>query len=313
MARSSRRSRGRRPRVYREGAFASPPSLSAKSAPEDANAETLERSTIAKDAPIEIRYETGVEFEPVGVIAEAPRPAPRSAPRARGQLLAEVALVVVLVLGLVLYWPAPSPSRPVVPDLSLVDRAAALEFWRDPSAVQEEDDLSPPKSVPWWIPIPPAPTLAGFPVASAPPVRVYITTVDVKALAESVGVDHYGAMDVPSNYFNVGWYKLGPVPGDAGDAVLDGHVGPPDKPMVFGKLATIKPGDGITVVLADGTRRYFAVTSIKSWPWWAHPYGLFQPDGPARLTLITCSGTYDDKKFSYPERLVVEARYLGQG
>jgi hypothetical protein len=27
----------------------------------------------------------------------------------------------------------------------------------------------------------------------------------------------------------------------------------------------------------------------------------------------TCSGIYDDKKFSYPERLVVEARYLGQG
>lgn len=282
-------------------------------APEEANAETLEQGSVANDAPVEIRYESGAAFEPMDVVAEGPRPAPRSRPRAPGQLLAEVALVAVVVMGLVLFWPAPTLSRPFVPDLGLIDRAAALQFWRDPLAIQQDEDLSPPKSIPWRIPIPPAPVLAGFPVASAPPARVYITTADVKARAESVGADRYGAMDVPSNYFNVGWYKLGPVPGDAGDAVLDGHVGTPDKPLVFSKLGTIKPGDGITVVLADGTRRYFAVTSIKSWPWWAHPYGLFQPDGPARLTLITCSGTYDDKKFSYPERLVVEARYLGQG
>jgi hypothetical protein len=249
--------------------------------------------------------------ETAPAVVEATRPGPGS--RAPGQLLAEVALVAVLVLGLALYWPAPPLSPPKVPDLNLLDRAASLQFSRDPEAVQQQEDQSPPRSIPWRIPIPPAPLLAGFPVASAAPARVYISTIDVKALAEPVGSDGYGAMAVPSNYFNVGWYKLGPVPGDAGDAVFDGHVGPPDKPLVFGKLATIKAGDRITVVLADGNRRYFAVTSIKSWPWWAHPYGLFQPDGPARLTLITCSGTYDDKKFSYPERLVVEARYLGQG
>ncbi|MFI5267231.1 MAG: class F sortase [Chloroflexota bacterium] len=143
--------------------------------------------------------------------------------------------------------------------------------------------------------------------------QLFIASANLHPLVESVGVDRYGAMDVPYNYFDVAWYKLGPVPGDPGDAVIDGHAGYPDQPLVFGRLGSLKAGDKIVIVLADGSRRTFAVDSIKSWPWRSHPTGLFDPSGPPRLTLITCTGKYDDKKYSYADRLVVEARYLGQG
>jgi hypothetical protein len=38
---------------------------------------------------------------------------------------------------------------------------------------------------------------------------------------------------------------------------------------------------------------------------------MAEPYGPPRLTLITCTGHFDDKAYSYSSRLVVEARYQG--
>ena len=41
------------------------------------------------------------------------------------------------------------------------------------------------------------------------------------------------------------------------------------------------------------------------------PPGMAEPYGPPRLTLITCSGHFDKDRFSYSQRLVVEASYAG--
>src|SRR5256885_16335876 len=65
--------------------------------------------------------------------------------------------------------------------------------------------------------------------------------------SEAIGVDRSGAMSPPHNYFDVGWYNLGPVPGDPGDAVIDGHAGYPDQPLVFGRLGKLRAGDRIVV------------------------------------------------------------------
>jgi len=118
-------------------------------------------------------------------------------------------------------------------------------------------------------------------------------------------------MELPVNGWNAGWYKSGPTPGAPGDAVIEGHAGSPRHPMLFGKLATLKPGDQIIVVHADGTRRLFLVVSMTTVPADSFPSGLAEPSGPPRLTLVTCTGHFDKKSFWYSDRLLVQARYAG--
>ena len=148
-------------------------------------------------------------------------------------------------------------------------------------------------------------------IPTSAPVELLIPTLDVHRAVEKIGVNALGVMNLPVNAWNAGWYKGGPVPGAPGDAVIEGHAGYPGQPMIFGKLATLKPGDQIIVVHADGTRRLFLVTSMRSVPADSFPSGLAEPSGPARLTLVTCTGHFDKKNFWYSDRLLVEARYAG--
>jgi hypothetical protein len=148
-------------------------------------------------------------------------------------------------------------------------------------------------------------------VLTSPPVQLLIPSIDVHRPVEHVGANRFGVMDLPANAWNPGWWKGGPVPGSLGDAVIEGHAGYPDRPGLFGRLANLRPGDQIIVVLADGSRRLFLVVSSAILPIGAAPAGMGQPDGPARLTLFTCAGKFDKNSDTYANRLVVEANYAG--
>lgn len=149
------------------------------------------------------------------------------------------------------------------------------------------------------------------PQALAPPVQLLIPALDVHRAVEKVGVDQFGALNLPVNAWNGGWYQWGPVPGAPGDAVIEGHAGYPGKPMMFGKLNTLGKGDRIVVVLSDGSRRLFLVASMRTVPAGSAPSGLGSFSGAPRLTLITCTGHFDKKNYYYSERLLVETRYAG--
>jgi Sortase domain len=149
------------------------------------------------------------------------------------------------------------------------------------------------------------------PIPTARPVQLLIPTMDVHRAVEAVGVNRRGVMNLPANWWNAGWYKGGPVPGAPGDAVIEGHAGYPDEPLIFGRLGTLRPGDKIVVVLADGSRHLFLVASMKKVAVGSAPQGMAEPYGPPRLTLITCTGSFDKDHFSYSQRLVVEASYAG--
>jgi hypothetical protein len=148
-------------------------------------------------------------------------------------------------------------------------------------------------------------------IPTAPPAQLLIPALNVHRAVEGVGVNRSGVMNVPVNAWNAGWYTGGPVPGAPGDAVIEGHAGYPGQPMIFGRLSTLRPGDQIVVVLADGSQRLFVVVSMTSLPVGAAPPGMAEPYGPPRLTLITCTGSFDANSFSYSRRLVVEASYAG--
>ena len=86
------------------------------------------------------------------------------------------------------------------------------------------------------------------------------------------------------------------------------HAG---QPMIFGRLDMLRPGDRIIVVLSDKSRRLFLVVAKKTVPAGSAPPGLADPNGPPRLTLVTCAGHFDKARYSYSSRLMVETRYAG--
>src|SRR6185369_4384139 len=67
-------------------------------------------------------------------------------------------------------------------------------------------------------------TTAGGQTGGRTPTRLRIETAGVNAPVQRVGVGKSGNMAVPTNYTDVGWYREGVVPGEAGSAVIDGHV-----------------------------------------------------------------------------------------
>jgi sortase (surface protein transpeptidase) len=209
-------------------------------------------------------------------------------------LLGQVALALLLAATVTSSW------RDGLPTDQLADLVAP-----PPAAVADKEVAGKPQSgsrVP-VITRPKAPTAA--------PVQLLIPFIDVHRAVEKVGVDYDGVMQLPVNAWNAGWYEWGPVPGAPGDAVIEGHSGYPGKPLIFGKLATLRLGDRIVVVLADGTHRLFLVVSMRSVPAGSAPPGLASFSGAPRLTLITCTGQFDKKTYQSSERLLVEARYAG--
>jgi hypothetical protein len=223
------------------------------------------------------------------------------------QVLGEVALAVVLVASLTF---APRDSAPNTSDNSTGPVVRYHAFSLDQPLLGST--------------LPGLQNLAGLASASgaylstkaliptAPPVQLLIPTLNVHRAVESVGVNRSRVMNLPVNAWNAGWYNGSPIPGAPGDAVIEGHAGYPGQPMIFGRLSELRAGDQIVVVLADNSRRLFLVVSMASVPVGVAPTGMAEIGGPPRLTLITCTGSFDATSFSYSRRLVVEATYAGR-
>jgi len=142
---------------------------------------------------------------------------------------------------------------------------------------------------------------------AAPPSRLVIPAIGVDAAVEPVGLDAQGRMAAPARTTDVGWYRLGAAPGDAGDAVIDGHLDWWNGPAVFWRLDRLRAGDRVAVVRADGTEVDFVVDASRTVPYDASLQDLFTEVGPPTLTLITCAGAWDAGRATYLQRLVVHA------
>jgi LPXTG-site transpeptidase (sortase) family protein len=141
------------------------------------------------------------------------------------------------------------------------------------------------------------------------PIRLQIPSIGVNAEVEQVGQKEDGTMGTPKKFSNVAWYAPGPMPGQAGNAVIDGHVNNAlTTAGVFAHLNKVTLGDTIVVFNASGTPISFVVTKIQEYPADMAPSNtIFATTGPSGLVLITCDGSWVPSQKSFDKRLVVFA------
>jgi hypothetical protein len=165
---------------------------------------------------------------------------------------------------------------------------------------------APPHLGSWVVPshlefVPPDEVDAG------PPTRVRIPAIRVDSGLESLALGADGALQPPKQYGLAGFYAQGAMPGDDGPAVIAGHVDSKTGPAVFYRLRELTTGATVDVQ-RGGAWLHFSVTAVERYPKNAFPtQKVYGPTPLAELRLITCGGTFDDKRNSYRDNVVVYA------
>lgn len=138
------------------------------------------------------------------------------------------------------------------------------------------------------------------------PITLEIPSIDVSSNVEYVGLDSKRNMDVPKDAANVGWYNLGPRPGERGSAVMAGHLDDPNgDPAVFWDLKKLQKGDEIKITDENGKELTFEVTRVEVYPFDEFPLQeVFADTSGKYLNLITCEGEFDKATKNYSERTV---------
>ncbi|WP_449063467.1 class F sortase [Planomonospora algeriensis] len=148
-------------------------------------------------------------------------------------------------------------------------------------------------------------------MSGSEPVSLDIPAIGVKgAPIDPVGLNADQTVEVPAldRPELVGWYKHRPTPGEAGPAVLLGHVDAYGKPAVFARTHTLKPGDTVKVKRADGKTAVFTVDELERVDKDAFPTDrVYGETAAPELRLITCGGAFDAATGHYEDNIIVYA------
>jgi LPXTG-site transpeptidase (sortase) family protein len=113
-------------------------------------------------------------------------------------------------------------------------------------------------------------------------------------------------MDIAHRAVDVAWYKLGPKPGEVGNAVINGHINTYySEHGVFEHLDNLNVGDVVEVVERNGATLRFVVIGKKLLDYNSPTDDIFGKTSSRNLNLITCAGTWMKDKHLYDKRLVV--------
>jgi hypothetical protein len=145
-------------------------------------------------------------------------------------------------------------------------------------------------------------------VGEGRPVSLAIAAAGVDARVVPVGLRADRTMEVPAADL-AGWYEPGPRPGEAGPAVIVGHVDSRRGPAVFFRLGELRRGDRIVVGLQGGGARSFLVERVERRPKTALPTRrIWIRTRRPVLRLITCGGGFDRSTGHYRDNVIVYAR-----
>jgi hypothetical protein len=132
-----------------------------------------------------------------------------------------------------------------------------------------------------------------------------------------VGLHPDGALAIPDDVRQVGWWTGGSKAGEAfGSVVVAGHVDSAARGIgVFAELRQLVPGQVVELDAAAAgitqAQRYRIVSAVEvPQARIAQDSGIFRVDGEPQLVLITCGGAFDRERHRYQDNLVVLATPL---
>lgn len=241
---------------------------------------------------------------------------------ARGRPTVTAQAAPTTVVEIVAATPTPTPElAPATPtSMPATPTVDATKILAAASVIAEADQPLPtdtPTKAPTSVPTPephPDRKIISTAIRQIPgaPIRMRIPSIGIDAPIESVGITPDGSMATPTTPFRVAWFENGTLPGQQGNAVIDGHL---DSAVygaaVFWRLRELHPGDKIMVEMPASRWLTFQVTTLASYPYNNAPIAhIFGTAPTADLNLITCSGYFNHASHNYDHRLVVYSKLI---
>jgi sortase (surface protein transpeptidase) len=217
------------------------------------------------------------------------------------------------------------PARQQLSNILLVTAVAVLAFGLGLSVGQAKTNISTTEqaaklvkeanhgtshAVPATVK-PTAVSTASYTVAPSAPRYLSIPKLGVnKARVLSLGKTSTGAIATPDNVYDTGWYNGSVSPGQAGAALIDGHVSSWTTKGVFYGLSSLRSGDALQLERGDGT--VFSYHVVKAQTYDANSVNMraaLSPIDAAHpgLNLISCSGTVAPGTNEFNQRVIVFA------
>lgn len=132
-----------------------------------------------------------------------------------------------------------------------------------------------------------------------------ISSLDVSAPIQLVGLDNEGRVATIPGAETIAWYRYGAASGAQGNAILAGHRDWKGKLGSFGSIERLNLGEIVIITFADGTEPTFKVVSNNTYLMDEVPESVMELKGEAKVTSIICTGKYDKVKGGYQSRVVV--------
>lgn len=233
----------------------------------------------------------------------------------RRRLALDALTGVLAVAGVTLVVIGGSP--PVKPERGGATVAGAATTTASPSVTQTSAPAGQPPPPGPPAPAAAAPAGAAFdgvgpaPLGRSVPVRLAIPAIEVDTSLLQLGLHADGTIEVPpvAGDAPAGWYRNLAAPGEAGPAVVLGHVDSArDGPAVFFRLRELRAGDQITVHRQDGRTAVFTVDRVAEYTKANFPTAeVYGGLDHSALRLVTCGGQFDRYRREYKGNVIAFA------
>ena len=141
------------------------------------------------------------------------------------------------------------------------------------------------------------------------PVRLLIPAIGVNAPVLPTGVQAGGALAIPPDPSDIGWWAGGAFPGKpTGAVILVGHINSAVLgPGALLRLQDVRPGNLVTVMASGQTFRY-RVVALRAYAKANLPVAaVFGQQVAARLVVVSCGGAFDATTGHYLDNIVAYA------
>lgn len=125
-----------------------------------------------------------------------------------------------------------------------------------------------------------------------------------------LGLTSSGAIAVPDNIYQTGWYDGSSKPGQPGAMFIYGHVSSWTADGIFYNLKKLVPGNLVTITRGDNTIYTYKVIKSVVYPYTNVPMNTVLAPVNANipgLNLMTCTGSVISGTSEFNQRLVVYA------